>query len=77
MVEGGRVYAKDKIIRNSSLQVGSVPQNVVEADEWDMEAYNFLLWSIWWVMELQRRLYGQIVAVLWIQHRGKDREYNF
>ena len=27
-------------------------------------------------MELRRSLYGQIVAVLWIQHRGTYREYN-
>ena len=61
VVEGGRVHAKDKIIRKSILQPGSGLRNVVEADEWDMEAYNFLLWSIWWVMELQRSLYSQIV----------------
>ena len=77
VVEGGRVHAKDKVVQNSILQAGSDLRNVVEADEWDMYAYDFLLWSIWQVMELQRSLYGQIVAVLWIQHRGKDREYNF
>ena len=53
-VEGGRVHAKDKIIQNSILQAGSGLRNVVEVDEWDMDAYNFSLWSIWRVMELQR-----------------------
>ena len=77
VVEGGSVHAKDKIIRNSILQAGSGLRNVVKADEWDMDAYNFSLWSIWRVMQLQRSLYGQIVAVLWIQHRGTEREYNF
>ena len=77
VVEGGRVHAKDKIIRNSILQAGSGLQNVVEADEWDMDAYNFSLWSRWWVMELQRSLYGRIVAVLWMQHWGTDSEHNF
>ena len=77
MVEGGRVHAKDKIIQNSILQAGSGHQNVVEAGEFDMDTYNFSLWSILQVMEVQRSLYGQIVAVLWIQHRGTDREYNF
>ena len=77
LVEGGRVHGKDKIIWKSNLQAGSGLRNVVEADEWDMDAYNFSLWSIWRVMELQRSLYGQIVAFLWIQHRGTDREYNF
>jgi hypothetical protein len=77
VVEGVRVRAKDKIIRNSILLVGSVLRNVIEADEYDMNAYNFSLWSIWRVMELQWNLYGQIVAFLWIQHQGIDREYNF
>ena len=31
----------------------------------------------WRVMELQWSFYGKIVAILWIQHRGIDREYNF
>ena len=61
VVEGGRVHDQDKIIRNSILQAGSGLRNVVEADEWDMDAYNFSLWSIWWVMELQRSFYSQIV----------------
>ena len=77
VVEGGKVHAKHKIIQNSILQAGSGLQNVYEEDEWDTDAYNFPLWSIWRVMELQRSLYGQIVAVLWIQHQGTDREYNF
>jgi hypothetical protein len=77
VVEGGRVHAKDKIIRNWILQARSGHRNVVEADEWDMDVYNFSLWSIWRVMELQRSLYGEIVAVLWIQHQGTDSEYNF
>jgi hypothetical protein len=77
VVEGGRVHAKDKIIQNSILQTGSGLQNVVEADEWDMAAYNFSLWSIWQVMELQRSLYGQIAAVLRIQHWWTYREYKF
>ena len=77
VVEGGRVHGKDKIIRKSILQAGSGLRNVVEADERDMDAYILSLCSIWRVMELQRSLYGQIVAVLWIQHRGIDREYNF
>ena len=77
VVEGGKVHAKDKIIRNSILQAGSGLRNVVEADEWDMHAYNFSLWSIWRVMELKWSLHGQIVAVLWIQQRGTNREYNF
>ena len=77
VVEGGRVHAKDKIIRNKILQASSGLWNVVEADEWDMDAYKYSLWSFRRVMELQRSLYGQIVAVLWIQHRGTDREYNF
>ena len=77
VVEGGRVHVKDKIIRNSIIQAGSGLYNVVEVYEWDMDAYNFSLWSIWRVMELQWSLYGQILAVLWIQHRGKDDEYKF
>ena len=28
-------------------------------------------------MELQWSFYGKIVAILWIEHRGIDREYNF
>ena len=47
VLEGGRVHAKDKIIRNSILQAGSGLRNIVEADEWDVDAYNFSLWSIW------------------------------
>ena len=77
VVDGGRVHGKDKIIQRSNLQAGSGLRNVVELDEWDMDAYNFSLWSICQVMELERSLYGQIVAVLWIQHRGTDREYSF
>jgi hypothetical protein len=45
--DGGRVHAKDKIIRNSILQGGSGLWNVVEANEWDMDAFNFSVWSIW------------------------------
>ena len=40
---GGRVDGKDKIIQNSSLQAESGLRNVVEADEWDMDAYKFSL----------------------------------
>jgi hypothetical protein len=40
---GGRVHGKDKIIQNSILQAGSGLRNVVEADEWGMDAYNFSL----------------------------------
>ena len=31
--KGGRVYVKDKIIRNSVFQPGSGPRNVVDTDE--------------------------------------------
>ena len=77
VVEGGRVHAKDKIIQNSVFQAGSGLRNVVEADEWHMDAYNFSLQLIWQVLEFQRSLYGQILAVLWIKHQGADHEYNF
>jgi hypothetical protein len=75
-VEGGRVHGKDEIIQKSFLQAGSGLEMLSKRMSW-IWTHTTLCCDRFGGSWLQRSFYVQIVAVLWIQHRGIDREYNF